>query len=718
MKFRRLLLALFAGSAAIYAFYVFKSFPRAKLLGQEVGQPAFWAIMVLAITWLFVGHYLRVHKFRRFLSQVKLSRRRTNFRALFIGYLFNTLLPLRLGEPIRAYVLGRALRYSAGFIFALIVFERAVDALILALVGILLVALASPLLGTASSYLVGAALILALVGAGLLVLLGLLASRNLKLLKAWHRLTGLLNSRLRDLARFKMWSVVYGLQKVFQRRAVLRYLGVSVVMWGAYLVAAAVLSLFFFPADTPVADLLRSYAAFLGISIPSGPAYLGSFQAAADPILNQLSVGSQTYRYLVYSWALLTVPASLVGVVAVLRSRETLRRQMGDLSDQRHLLDKLSREQDISPELATFLDAYFSGNLLSHTVHQLEIQDNVQLIRYFKGGSNAITILASENNQPRVVKIVPNQYAHRLKAQYDWLKKRQHLPQIVSVSGQRQTDNFYSIDLEYHAQFQPFFDYIHSHNAKDSQQVLSNIYQYLFDHVYQLEPNRPHFTQLEDYLAYSLVGKLDQTRALNPEVARLYGYDRIVVNGVEYDNIPVILERIRTREDIWADLATYRQTEIHGDLTVDNILVSPEDNAFLIIDPVDENKISSPTIDFGRTLQSLTYGYEFLTRDDRPIKSHSNVIAYEDSQSALYRQLEQTALELADRYLEPSERRAALFHTAVHYSRMLAHRVHINPDNIAKFYGVSVVAFNQFMAQYQSSPTEDSRSKTHTASNK
>lgn len=701
MKFRRLLLTLFVVSGAIYAAYVLKSLSKAELLGHEVLDPAFWSIMTLAIAWLFTGHYLRAHKFRHFLNQVKLSRRRTNFRALFIGYLFNTLLPLRLGEPIRAYVLGRALRYSAGFIFALIVFERAIDALILALAGLLLVALASPLLGPAAPYLLGAALVLGLVGIGLLVLLGLLASRNLKLLKVWHHLTGLLNSRLRDLARFKMWSVVYGLQKVFQRRAVLRYLAVSVVMWCSYLIAAAVLSLFFFPADAPVADLLRAYAAFLGISIPSGPAYLGSFQAAADPVLNQLSSGAQTYRYLVYSWALLTVPSSLVGIVAVLRSRETLRRQMGELTDRRHLLDKLSREEDISPELATFLDAYFSGNLLSHTVHQLEIQDNVQLIRYFKGGSNAITILASENDQLKVTKIVPNQYAHRLKAQHDWLKKHQHLQQIVSATDQRQSDNFYSIDLEYHPQYLPFFDYIHSRDSQDSQRVLTNIYQYLFDHVYQLEPNRPHYKELEAYLDYSLVGKLDQTRALNPEIARLYEYDRIVVNGVEYDNIPVVIQRIRDDEAIWSDLATYRQTEIHGDLTIDNILVSRDDGEFLIIDPVDENKISSPTIDFGRTFQSLIYGYEFLTRDDRPVHAKDNAIDFEDSLSALYHQLGRTALDLADRYLEPSERRAALFHAAVHYSRMLAHRVHINPDNIAKFYAVSVVAFNRFIDQYQ-----------------
>jgi hypothetical protein len=147
-------------------------------------------------------------------------------------------------------------------------------------------------------------------------------------------------------------------------------------------------------------------------------------------------------------------------------------------------------------------------------------------------------------------------------------------------------------------------------------------------------------------------------------------------------------------------LATYRKCSIHGDTTVDNILASKEDDSYLLIDPTDnENEISGPVFDFGRMSQSLVYGYEFLARDDRKVDIADNRLEFESSLSSNYAELAKHLKKLEKKYLSAEEQRAVLFHAAVLYSRMLTHRVVINPLNAVKFYAVSVIAFNNFMKQ-------------------
>lgn len=105
-------------------------------------------------------------------------------------------------------------------------------------------------------------------------------------------------------------------------------------------------------------------------------------------------------------------------------------------------------------------------------------------------------------------------------------------------------------------------------------------------------------------------------------------------------------------------------------------------------------------------MQSLLYGYEFLNTDDKPVRLATDdgmvVINYQDHRSSQYEQLhDHVATKIIPKYPEEAERRAVLFHVGLFYGRVLAHRVTINPDNVLKFYGTSIKAFNNFIAQYE-----------------
>jgi hypothetical protein len=699
VRVKRYLIILLLVSAVVYGVYLVRVNEHVSSVYARMSDPKFWVFAAFGFSLVFIGHIIRSYKFKRLLDPVKDSGIRTQFQSLLIGYLFNTLLPLRLGEIVRAVVLGRSLKISASFMFALIMLERATDALLLVLIGAVLLALGL-IPHTVIATILWIGLLLVTLAALLLAVLLALYTQHLVLLKFWHHTTAMFNERIKNSLRFKIWTVIYGLQKIVNRRALAAYFGRSLLMWFCYLGGLAIFAVYFFPHHL-AANLLRSWISFLGVSVPSGPAYLGSFQALTDPLFRALDPAQASLNWLVASWLLLAIPSSLIGAVLLLRHRTDYSRIIAT-RNKASLQNKLAREEDASQELASFLDAFFSRNTVSHILHQLETKEDIKLIQLFKGGSDASTILVHQNGHYTVKKVIPAQYAHRLKAQCDWLRKFSNLERVVKLTHEHETDTYYSIDIEYYPDYTPFFDYIHSQSLARSEKILRGVFEFLFENVYQLEVKTTNEEALEAYVKSKLWGKLDQATKLNHELSLLRDYDTLIINGVEYQNIHHVMEQIRANKHAWRDIATYRASQVHGDVTVDNILTSAEHHDFKIIDPApDGNEIAGPVFDFGRQYQSLGYGYEFLCRDDTRIEPKGNEIRYEDSSSAYYRDLREYFRGMAKEMLEPEEYRAMLFHTAILYSRVLAHRVHINPANVAKFYAVSVRAFNDFLDQYK-----------------
>lgn len=193
-------------------------------------------------------------------------------RAIFVGYAANNLVPLRVGEVVKASVLSRLSVYKLPQTLGLVALERVMDGLIL--VGLLLVGLAG--LPDSSKELAGvrkmAGVMTIVFGAalvGLLLIIGLRrrietwlqGRRPVVVSTALVRLLGVL-SRLAD-----MWLV-------------LRLVAVGLAIWflevSVFWLAARWIGL-----DVGLAGaLLCQGVAALGIAVPSAPGNLGVFEAA------------------------------------------------------------------------------------------------------------------------------------------------------------------------------------------------------------------------------------------------------------------------------------------------------------------------------------------------------------------------------------------------------------------------------------------------------
>jgi hypothetical protein len=706
MTLKRLLILPLLASLAAFAYFsstIAGSFHR--LLATVSISPTLIATVELAVILQIIGQIVRARKTALLFEPVKPSSVRFQFRALSVGYLFNAILPLRLGELIRARIISGGMAISFSYALVLIVFERLVDALLLGAAGLFII---SVFVTSGRQVLLAYALTLLVLGALLLTGVILLMRQNAPLLRVFHRATEWLNDELRSSLRFKLWSVIYGLQQTIKRPLLSRYLAFTALAWACYFSSALLIVRYLF-GDLPVGSkAVLALAPYYSMAVPSGPADLGVFSKVVAQFANFLRVpGGELLTFSLMVWALLVLPMAAIGVVLLFgKTRETLWQSRPRKASRQSLENKLYRNEDISQEMKFFLDNYFKGNSLSQIVHHLELTKGFRLAKYFKGGSDAITILALQDGKEVVKKIIPLEYEDRLKAQHDWLKRHSGAPGIVNVLAEERSGHYYAIDLEYDEEYDMFYDYIHQNPVEHSQKVMGRVWEILSASLYAKASDVAYCPEeRQEYVGKHIFGCLEKAAAVEPKLAQAAASETIVVNGREYDNLHQVMARIKQHPAAWRDIATLRRSEfVHGDPAVDNILVSRTTGDVRLIDPApDGNVLTGPVFDFGKNLQSLHCGYETLLRDEDPVfLTGGNQINFRDLYSQKYRLLEEyLRTELAPRYLTEPEQRAMLFHAAALFIRRLKHQVFYCPANVLKFYAVGVRTLNEFLAQYE-----------------
>lgn len=664
-----------------------------------INHPVILVLVLLAIAVQLVGHWFRAKRTKLVLDQAASSSMKFQFGALSIGYLFNTLLPFRIGELIRALLVARRLRISFLYTFVAIVIERSTDVIFL---GILIILGMILMPGARNDEIVLVTIVVLLIALMVIFVLLFLKDENKHILSLVSRITGLFNARISNSFRFKAWSLIYGLQNFFNNPIhVRRYVFYACISWVCYFISAGI-----------VATALLEPAGLLELLASSVSPYIISFNPVDAASYRQLAIflpqvfsQSALEIYAKIIWIVLMLPMAAIGFISLCLYRTGMQK-VAKYAESDIYVNKLLRHEDISQEFPAFLETYFKGNSLSRILHKIELNGELSLVKFFKGGSDAITVLALKGDSLFVKKIVPAEHTERLRVQYKWLKKYAGKKQIVDVLDEHRADDYYAIDLSYDPGHISLFEYIHTHSLAQSKKAIDDVWKYVTKNIYTLKKESYNPNERDVYIEERLMKKIKSAVVVNDDLSQIINDRQIKINGEIYDNFYEIMKKIKNNKQAWHDLAMYRKsTAIHGDLTVDNILMDINNHEPFIIDPSDDNQVRGPIIDFARHSQSLISGYEFLNNDDEPVKAKEGKIKeinYHDRRSARYMQLNEYFQDiLAQKYLTETERKTILFHTGLLYGRMLAHRVVINPHNTLKYYAVSVVLLNKFYNQYE-----------------
>jgi hypothetical protein len=228
---------------------------------------------------------------------------------LLIGYLANLILPARLGEPARAYLLARREQIGFARVLGSVLLERVID-----LASLAFVAVFAALQARAPEWILRGMVIVAV--AGIVIVAVLAASGIAHVIGLLARMFGQRAGRMRAAIEHAIsfgegangggWGPLAGA------------VALSTLTWafvaGTYWLAAQSLGI-----DIRISEsMLVAAVATLGTAIPSAPANIGTYEVAAVVVLTALGVEAhEALAMALLTHAIVTVPFAIVGAAAV-----------------------------------------------------------------------------------------------------------------------------------------------------------------------------------------------------------------------------------------------------------------------------------------------------------------------------------------------------------------------------------------------------------------
>ena len=239
-----------------------------------------YALVLPAALCTLAGYVLRTVRWRAILAEAAPAPFMTLFGVLMIGFATNNLLPARLGEFARAYLLRRRSGVRKTFLLASIFLERVFD-------GLVLVAILAGL--SLFLDLPGWGREVELVAGGFFLTVALAVVMLLTQRELVERLLGVALRPFPD--RLAAWTsgafgaFLLGLSTM-RRPAVLgRTAALSVAVWSlewsSYYVLSGAFQLGLSEGQRAIACVLMLVVINLGIMLPSSPGYVGTFQVFA-----------------------------------------------------------------------------------------------------------------------------------------------------------------------------------------------------------------------------------------------------------------------------------------------------------------------------------------------------------------------------------------------------------------------------------------------------
>ena len=245
------------------------------------------------------------------------------FRATAVGFMALNLLPLRIGELIRPWLLSRETRVSASASLGTIVIERAIDFTSIAIIGGIVLFFHTQTLPVWVRTGATLFLLLSLIPFALTLAVRVDEPRTLRVAA---RLLSFLPDRIAERVLDILAQLALGLGALRSRRDLAAVFAYSVLLWVVVIPASYALGLGAFGIELPPGQaVLAVYTNLvftaLAVAVPAAPGFFGVYHFACREALSlfgvsaAVAVGYGTIVHLTY-WA----PVTLTGLVCAMRS--------------------------------------------------------------------------------------------------------------------------------------------------------------------------------------------------------------------------------------------------------------------------------------------------------------------------------------------------------------------------------------------------------------
>ena len=630
-------------------------------------------LFLAAIATLLLSHLLRAIRLSPLYPRKFGVRRFDLLMGLAVSYAIGIILPFRLGEIGRVVYVGkrRDVRYS--YVAATVFAERIADVLCVGLISLALIAGSVVSAGQLGHL----AVALLMIGIGSITLAFAIRDSTRARHVIWLVASIFRNKLCYAILDF-FWSfseLVTG--GILGRQ---RFLVLTPVVWFCYLFSY---HLFGRATQLKLADIV--YFLLQSPSHTIATLRGSALRAQELPLLLFLL----TPILLIFAYGFLS---ERPGIVAVFHSIFA-GRYFGTMAYVAAVSDRFSN----LAEYESFLLARFTtrSDILTDFSMQAILDGKVQ--RLFPGGSDAITALVELENKLVIRKFALGDAGKKLQTQARWLQAHHDDLPLVDVVGEHSGSGFYSYDMPFFSTASDFYDVIHTASVAQSEQILGSV----IDQIAGLHERTAAGPATQEIVSQYLSQKASRNAQAVLAQSREWlrdGSSRYQLNGGEYDlaDWQYLLDPKWLRRQI-SDLRT---ASIHGDLTIENIIVNTaEMRGMYIIDPNPENIFDTPLIDWAKLMQSLHLGYEGLNKVPT-CKWTNGSFQMALTRSHAYSELFHfTRGKLADRFGQGILREVT-FHELINYLRLTPYKLRHAPQKGLTFFACTSMLLREYLEQY------------------
>lgn len=631
---------------------------------QEKGK-----MLIIAIVLVCLAHFIRTLRWELFVKTYEKPNTKNLLQSLSIGYFINSFIPFKAGDLVRAWISGRKMKNGRGFALATVIVDRYLDILV---VGILFAIFSAFNLDSADS--VWFYMFLAVGVLAVTLLVYILRGYVKKILK---NIAGIFNARIEiRLLRF-FWSLIWSFKDIFKKISKTQLLLETLGMWILYLTSYYCFAAFLSHQGSNMNWLDVFYMLFTKNSIHVGS--LGAI-TVTQGMLNTQMIWTGIYLF---------APIVILFVISLcLKSKND-----GSVDSEESYLNLIPQLDE--DERRNFLETYFSNERREYIESYLKINQNILIIRDYSAGSNATTMLCMNNGKNFFRKYAFGADGDKLYQQIEWLQRFKDIIPLPDIMQYQKKDNFCYYDMPYDSQAVGLFDYAHSMPKENAWKFIKKATECLENSLYKVNQRPADKATIDEYIKSKVNKNLD--KIMNAKyLKRLMEYDEIIINGRSFHNLPYYLPYL-SEEHLYDIFKNDTYSEIHGDLTIENIICTRNadgDDDFYIIDPNTGNVHDSSNLDYGKLLQSIHGGYEFLMAT-KNVSIERNRINFVFTKSEAYTYL----YDMLDKYMrehfEEERVKSIYYHEIIHWLRLMPYKIEKNGKRVLLFYaGMLMVMYD------------------------
>lgn len=561
------------------------------------------------------------------------------------------------------------MKNGRGFALATVIVDRYLDILV---VGILFAIFSAFNLDSADS--VWFYMFLAVGVLAVTLLVYILRGYVKRILK---NIAGIFNAGIEiRLLRF-FWSLIWSFKDIFKKISKTRLLLETLGMWILYLASYYCFAAFLSHQGSNVNWLDVFYMLFTKNSIHVGS--LGAI-TVTQGMMNVQMIWTGIYLF---------APIVILFVISLcLKSKDD--ETLDSEEEYLNLIPQLDENERLN-----FLETYFSNERREYIESYLKINQNILIIRDYSAGSNATTMLCMNNGKNFFRKYAFGADGDKLYQQIEWLQRFKDIIPLPDIMQYQKQDNFCYYDMPYDSQAVGLFDYAHSMPKENAWKFIKKATECLENSLYKVNQRPADKATIDEYIKSKVNKNLD--KIMNAKyLKRLMEYDEIIINGRSFHNLPYYLPYL-SEEHLYDIFKNDTYSEIHGDLTIENIICTRNadgDDDFYIIDPNTGNVHDSSNLDYGKLLQSIHGGYEFLMAT-KNVSIERNRINFVFTKSEAYTYL----YDMLDKYMrehfEEERVKSIYYHEIIHWLRLMPYKIEKNGKRVLLFYaGMLMVMYD------------------------